>query len=117
MTREEYQEYEAAVADFMLREGIANLTGGYPYCPKCGAEWDEQVCPHCGEDRECWEEPFFSWNRCQCCGTTLGGNREHATGYNPATGDIQEYTVCEDCIYYAAYGRLDDRTMAEIECS
>ena len=32
--------------------------------------------------------------------------------------EILEYDkVCEDCIYYAEYGRLDDKTMSEIEKS
>jgi hypothetical protein len=114
MNKQDYASYERAVADFMEREGIDNLSGGHIRCPECGGDWDEETCPDCGADRECCDEPFFSWRRCDCCGTSLGGNREHATGYNPTTKEIQEYTVCEDCIYYAAYGQLDDQTMLEV---
>lgn len=92
MSLMEYAEYEAAVARFFESEGIRNLS---PVDPE--------------------SEPFFSWRPCDCCQRPLGGNREHVNGYNPTTEQIQEYTVCEDCIYYAAYNRLDDTTMAELE--
>lgn len=93
MTKQEYADYQAAVADFMEREGLANLSS------KTG-------------------ETFFSWRPCQCCGTTLGGDREECNGYNPTTQEVQEYDcVCTDCIYYSEYGQLDDMTMLEIERS
>ena len=111
MNKQEYAEYQAAVATFMEREGIRNLSTGHISCPECKAEVQEGKCPTHG----LVDEPFFSWGSCDCCGTSLGGNREHATGYNPTTKEIQEYTICEDCAYYAEYGRLDDTTMAEIE--
>ena len=28
---------------------------------------------------------------------------------------MQEYDICEDCVYFAEYGRLDDTTMMEVE--
>jgi len=123
MTKEEYHAYETAVRDFFESEGINNLSGGHLSCPTCGPDtydeeyaWDDaDNCPSCGESREGFNEPFFSWNNCDCCGRPEGGDREHATGYNPTTEEIQEYTVCEDCIYYAEYGRLPDMTMLDIE--
>ncbi len=116
MTRHEYADYEAAVAAFWEREGINCLCSGHICCPGCNAEWtDGDECPNGHGDRELWDEPFFSWTPCDCCQRPLGGNREHATGYNPTTKEIQEYTVCEDCVYYAEYGRLDDTTMMEVE--
>ena len=66
-------------------------------------------------DREILNEPHFSWRRCDCCNRPLGGDREFATGYNPTTGQIQEYSICTDCVYYAEYHRLDDLTMMEVE--
>ena len=60
-------------------------------------------------------EPYFSWRRCDCCGSTLGGNREDCIGYNPTTGKVQgDYSVCVDCIYYNEYGTLDDMTMMDM---
>jgi hypothetical protein len=118
VNKAEYAEYEAAVAAFFEREGISNLTGGHITCPDCNIEFDDAgICPECGADREIVNEPFFSWRPCDCCGRPLGGDREHATGWNATTEEIQEYTVCTDCIYYAEYGRLDDTTMMEVEKS
>jgi hypothetical protein len=118
MNKAEYAEYETAVANFFEREGIENLTSGHITCPECTVEFDDNdKCPECGTSRECWNEPFFSWSPCDCCGSHLGGNREHATGYNRKAKEISKYTICEDCVYYAEYGRLDDTTMNEIERS
>jgi hypothetical protein len=116
MTKKEYADYEASVKAFFEREGIQNLSGGYIHCPECEdeeQELEDGSCPIHGQ----MQEPWFSWRPCECCGTRLGGNREHATGYNPTTKEIQEYDVCMDCIYYAEYGQLDDQTMLDIEKS
>lgn len=94
MTHTEYEQYQERVAAFFKRTGVSNLS--------CVAE----CC-----------EPYFSWRSCECCGSHLGGNRHDANGYIPATGDIWEGSVCDDCIYYAEYGQLDDMTMLEIEKS
>lgn len=93
MTRTEYAEYQQAIGDFFEREGIANLSSTS-------------------------SESYFSWRRCECCGTPEGGDREEANGYNPATHKVQTYEfICTDCIYWTEYGQLDDKTMLEIENS
>ena len=38
MNKADYAEYETAVADFMAREGIANLSSGHYQCPECKVE-------------------------------------------------------------------------------
>ena len=83
----EYINYETRVAAFFQREGINSLSGD-------------------GEE-------FFSWQACDCCKTPLGGSREKASGYSPTTNEVKEYEVCLDCLYYVAYGQLDDITMAD----
>jgi len=98
MTKQEYAEYEQDVSDFFKREGITNLSGTY----------DE-------ETGEGYMEPWFSWSPCDCCGSTLGGDREECAGWNPTTKEVQKYTVCMDCVYYVEYGVLDDMTMLEME--
>ena len=99
MTKEEYAEYEQSVASFFEREGVTNLSRRYfPFT----------------DDDDC-EEEYFSWRRCECCGTRLGGNRLMASGYNPETKEVYEYEICSDCEYYAEYGQLDDMTMMDIE--
>lgn len=116
MTRKEYQDYEERVRIFFTSTGIQNLTAGLLSCPDCLIPWNEEdQCPDCGMDRDAAEESYFSWSSCDCCGTSLGGNRVDATGYNPTTEEILEFTVCEDCIYYAEYGCLDDMTMDNLE--
>ena len=118
MNKIEYADYQQAVDDFMERETLAHRTSGHLVCPNCKAEWDDSDhCPTCGQNRESFDEPYFSWSACDCCGSQLGGDREHATGYDQTTGEIREYSICSDCVYYTEYGRLDDMTMMEVESS
>lgn len=98
MPVDEEEELEKQVEDFFKKEGIRDLIS---------ARRNENfVCPHCGE--EVGIDPYFSWYPCECCKRSLGGNREHAAGYNPVTKEIYCYEVCEDCLYYAEYGELPD---------
>jgi len=118
MNKADYAAYQEAVKDFFEREGITNLSTGHYRCPECKVEFDDAGnCPQCGADRECLNEPYFSRRSCDCCGSQFGGDREFATGYNPTTGEVQEYSICVDCGYYVEYGRLDDMTMLKVEQS
>ena len=102
--RHDYARYEQRVSDFFSREGLANLST-LPH-------EDDYGNPIPGRS----PDPYFSWQPCACCGGTLGGERYDCNGYNPYTGEIQEYDgVCMDCYYYAEYGRLDDTTMYRVE--
>ena len=92
MNKQEYEEYQERVADFMLKENLEVLD--------CGSE-----------------EASFSWQPCECCGSTLGGDRHDVAGRNTDNNEVYHYDVCMDCYYYAEYGRLDDTTMVEIENS
>lgn len=96
MTKREYASYERRVAAFFAN-GLQNLS----------VKTDE-------ERQEC-SEPYFSWQRCDCCGSSLGGDRYDCDGWNATTEEIEEHSVCPDCVYYAEYGRLDDATMDEID--
>jgi hypothetical protein len=105
MDTTEYAKYEASVARFLSENHVK------PGCygPACDMEAGEEP------------EPFFSWSACECCGSQLGGNREtyrfvaenpagnYASLSNPDTSF--EADICTDCVYYLAYGRLDDMTM------
>ena len=94
MTKQEYADYEATVKEF-FSHGLQNLS-----------------------TKEDCHEPFFSWSSCDCCQTSLGGDRYECNGYNAETKEVEEYNcVCQDCVYYAEYGHLDDTTMDEIENS
>ncbi len=116
MTAAEYRDYVSRVEAFFAREGITNLSTGHISCPERGEGWTyDDDCPNGHGHRDLWDEAFFSWHHCDCCRRQQGGDREHATGWNPDEKRVQEYTVCIDCIYFAEYGRLDDTTMMEVE--
>lgn len=116
MTKQEYAEYEATVAEFMKKEGIANLSTGWNACPECEEPFEDGCCTSCGKNKDEFPlEPFFAWNSCECCGMS-NGNFYPANGYNPTTKEVHEFDrICENCQYYAENGRLDDMTMMEIE--
>lgn len=106
----QYEQYKESV-----KRGLDGLqfvsTGACPGCEDCDLPAD------CSDhDRELAEEPSFSWSACDCCGSTLGGNRHPAHGRDK-NGDLMHLEVCQDCLYYINYGRLDDQTMLDIESS
>lgn len=95
-TKADYEEYEQRVEEFFRKEGINNLSS------VSDAEGNTI-------------ENEFTWRPCECCHRPLGGSRVKANGYNPQTGEIQEYWICRDCEYYATYGQLDDMTMMDMK--
>lgn len=96
MTKQEYKEYEEAVALFFQKEGLDCLTTS-------DSEEDGAV------------EPYFSWRACDVCCRPEGGDRYDCSGYNPTTDEVQTgYSVCADCLYYVEYGCLDDDTMMSL---
>ena len=116
MTKQEYAEYVESVDEFFRREGIQNLSTGHIKCPDCQVEFECSECPECGKDAgEFPVEPYFSWRPMRMLCRGEAGDRYDATGYNPTTKEVQEYSVCQDCIYFAEFGTLDDQTMLEIE--
>lgn len=96
---EQYEEYKKEVEAFFTRENIEGFS--------CGTLEEP--------DGEC--EPYFSWQPCMCCQGTLGGNRHDVIAYNEIDKTIYEYSVCDDCVYYCEYGKLDDTTMLRIEAN
>ena len=106
MNRLQYEQYEKDVAAFMKSEGLNCLNNTPP---------ENLVYSGSGVDDEV-SEPYFSHLPCDCCGSTLGGDREDCSGFNPETREVQDgYSVCRDCVYYAAYGELDDDTMMGLD--
>lgn len=98
----DYAQYQQTVAKFVASEGLTFLSTG---------TWDYE---HDGERPEDWDgEPWFSWKSCECCGSHLGGDREYLYARNSADEFVQ-FTICEDCVYYTEYGRLDDATMQKV---
>lgn len=62
-------------------------------------------------------DPHFSWKPCECCGSSLGGNRYDVDYFSELTDSVESATICGNCLYYSCYGRLDDMTMQEIDNS
>jgi hypothetical protein len=85
-------------------------------CEKCNEKAPGE-CPKCGES--VCVEPYFSWQPCGCCGSSLGGDREDYVAYNFGDTDdkMVEVSICSDCVYWNEYGRLPDMDMLEIDKS
>ena len=120
MNKKEYAKYERYVDLFFKQEKLENLSGGRITCSECEAPLHldgicESECPKCGADVEAMNEPSFSWSACECCGSSLGGDRYPASGYSRELNACYEYEICADCLYYTAYGELDGQTMMDIE--
>ena len=64
------------------------------------------ISPGCDECPE-FDEAHFSWQSCEVCGASLGGDRypAHACDVN---GDIVHFDVCPDCVQYIANGEEPD---------
>lgn len=73
------------------------------------------VSPTVEELLEAASEAHFSGLPCSLCDSSLGGDREVAHYVADDGSIVHVDRVCADCVYYAAYGRLDDATMAEVE--
>jgi len=52
-------------------------------------------------------DPWFSWSKCDTCGSKLGGNRYDAHGFD-ANGAVIHLDICEDCLVYFANGDEPD---------
>lgn len=98
MKRSEYRKYEEAVAAFLKFEGLRDLVV-------------------VNGNRQ------FSYRACRCCNRPEGGDRVIAGGIT-TEGEIYrylgdelpvEFSICVDCEYYMAYGKLDDMTMMDME--
>ncbi len=109
MNATQYAQYEAAVVSFLERNKVKPGC-----CSPVGGQSDSNEV-----ETPCEAEPFFSWQPCGCCQSPLGGNRETYQFAVEASADWPgfEADICADCVYYLAYGQLDDMTMLEIEAS
>jgi hypothetical protein len=78
-----------------------DITLGSLPCEHCGSKARET-----GDDvQDC--EPWFSWHDCDGCGSTLGGDREHATAWIDPDNDTRQHGDDSDLSAYAgdAFGR------------
>ena len=108
MTLKEYREYEASVEN-SLKDYSFVSSGACPGCDDCSLAKNPTE-----EELGLAGEPHFSWTNCDICKRSLGGDRYPAHARD-RQDNIVHFAVCCDCYYYIAYGRLDDRTMLEVE--
>lgn len=81
-------------------------------CPDCFTNLtDDELDSLSDEDAQAWEEGSFSWQECESCGSTLGGDRFPAHALNQhifKTGErsltIHHVDICSDCLMFHANG-------------
>ena len=74
--------------------------GACPGCETCGLEED------CSQEQlDMMSEGSFSWRACDCCGSTLGGNR-YPAHWLDENKEIMHEEICHDCVLYLANGDL-----------
>ncbi len=70
-------------------------------------------CEHSEGDEEHRCESYFSWQQCDSCGSTFGGNRETAYGINNGVHRLPiepiELSICTDCALFHANGDEPDQ--------
>ena len=132
----DYAQYEAA-----FKAGVEDLQDGtfsagyWPgEAPDCECEEarlcecpiiDDCNCPRGDIDCTCYGDADthidFSSSACDICDRRLAGSRTAIIGWLTGAREAG-YTVwdrwsgeaCDDCVYYSAYGTLDDQTMIEV---
>ena len=65
---------------------------------ECTDEFEEAI-----ENGTVCDEGGFSWQNCDVCGSSLGGDRYAAHGHD-SEGSIIHYDICCDCLAYLANG-------------
>jgi hypothetical protein len=87
-------------------EGLQHIsTGLCGQCEECQYRYglDEEGLTEQIENGEAFDEGGFSWHRCESCGSSLGGDRYAAHGFNE-NEEIVHLDVCVDCVMYHANG-------------
>lgn len=87
-----------AVAHYL--KGIKRTHHGYAEgCPDCPEEQDPEKNP---------DEGGFSRSDCDSCGSSLGGGRYAAHGFDDKTGELYHLDICVDCLAYHANGEVPE---------
>lgn len=93
---------------------IAAMWPNYIIAP--GAAPEQDCCGNLPEDDEAAyelaNEPSFSWQPCESCGSTLGGHRYaahaiHREAFGPDAArpdDVHHIEICTDCLVWHANG-------------
>ena len=87
-------------------EGITYSGSGIAYtCPECQRAYnmEEAELEEAIENGDIVEEASFSWSACDACGSSLGGDRHTAHGFD-REGNLYHLDICTDCLFYLEYG-------------
>lgn len=61
-------------------------------------------------------DSYFSWHRCESCGSTLGGDRHEVSWFSMDDHAVTgSGSVCTDCAHYIANGEAPDEVAAACE--
>ena len=68
-------------------------------CPACQDSYglDQEELTEGIQEGSIIDEGGFSWQPCELCGSTLGGNR-YAAHYRDDNNDIIHLDICADCM-------------------
>jgi hypothetical protein len=91
-------------------DGLDVSPGSCPGCADCGVStlWSPSRGYHAtDEDYQLAEEPSFSWQACEACGSSLGGDRHPAHGVDE-DDQIVHLDICTDCLMFSANGDLPE---------
>ena len=108
MTIKDYNEYVKRVEAMMEKYDIHHFSP----TPSKVCDYETEHPGDC--DCEEYIEPYFSWDSCDCCGSTLGGDRYDVDTYSKRDNEVLEFSICSDCLFFAEYGQLDDMTMMDL---
>jgi hypothetical protein len=83
-------------------------------CDECQSAFgmDEEELAAAYSNGEVCDEGSFSKSSCDCCGSSLGGDRYAAHGIDKVgvpNAQIIHFDICSDCLFYIANGDVPER--------
>ena len=90
-------------------KGIEHVSPGLASCcGECCSAFDlseDEMAKGC-EDGTVVDEGGFSWSSCDSCGSSLGGDRYPAHGFDgdPTEGKMIHLDICVDCLMFHVNG-------------
>jgi len=95
-------DYLDAVKDKCIFPGIN------PSCPVCQKVFGmtPQEFHVAYKKGEIFEEGSFSWQSCDGCDSSLGGDRHSAHILDKKTGETSHIEICSDCLCFFANGDI-----------
>ena len=114
-TREQQQAAFVKAVGWRLA-GIEDVAPGLACCcNKCRERYGYGDTPEeiarCNDDAEgqtILDEGRFSSSPCDSCGSTLGGDRFCAHGFDAETNALYHLLICVDCMQFHANGTLPE---------